>query len=202
LHNGIAKMATPQPHILTPEERLALEQKARYDRITRNIAIGGLTLCPLIAVMPPRKLDWYTLSLGIGFYLSADHLATQYNGRSLLQQVSFRSPIEALPTEKAKETSRILKEREEAERDKARREAARMGLAGPQKESKPWWKKLWMGDEEEGWRERRMEEERKAFEEGKSYTDVILEQIWEVWTWEKKGGKKEEKDANDEEKKE
>lgn len=49
--------------------------------------------------------------------------------------------------------------------------------------------RLWMGGEEEGWKERRLEEERKALEEGKGYTDMILEQIWEVWNWDKKKGK-------------
>lgn len=48
-------------------------------------------------------------------------------------------------------------------------------------------KKIWMGDETEGWKERRLEEEKKALEEGKSYTDMIYEQVWDVWNWDKKG---------------
>lgn len=176
-------MATPQAP-LTPEERLAQEQRARYDRITRNLAIGGAIICPAIMIMPPRKLDLYTFSLGVGFYLSADHLAQTYNGRPLHRQLSFSSPIKELPTEKAKETSRIMKEREDLER--IRRE-------GVQGEKRPFWYKFWMGDETDGWKERRMEEERKALEEGKSYTDMIFEQIWDVWNWDKKkknGGEK------------
>ena len=193
-------MATPQPSVLTPEERLALEQKAQYDRLTRNLAIGGAVLCPLIAIMPPRKLDLYTFSLGVGFYLSADHLAQQYNGRSLVRQIQWSSPIRELPTEKAREVSRIFQEREEAERERARREAVIVGQ-DQGKERKSFWNKVWMGEEQEGWKERRLAEEKKALEEGKSYTDMILEQIWEVWSWEKKkdgdsndkenGGKKE-----------
>jgi hypothetical protein len=190
-------MATPQPSILTPEERLALEQKARYDRLTRNLAIGGAVLCPLIAIMPPRKLDLYTFSLGVGFYLSADHLAQQYNGRSLVQQIRWKSPIRELPTEKARETARILKEREEAERERVRREAALRGGAEQAKEGRPFWNKVWMGEEQEGWKERRLEEERKALEEGKSYTDIILDQIWEVWSWEKKKGNEENNGEHD-----
>jgi len=189
-------MATPQPSILTPEDRLALEQKARYDRLTRNLAIGGAVLCPLIAVLPPRKLDLYTFSLGVGFYLSADHLAQQYNGRSLVRQIRWSSPVRELPTEKARETARILKEREEAERERVRKEAIMRGSAEQAKEARPFWSRVWMGEEEAGWKERRLEEERKALEEGKSYTDIILDQIWEVWSWEKK------KDGEDGEKKE
>src|SRR5262245_42468967 len=156
-------MATPNAP-LTPDERLALEQKARYDRITRNLAIGGLIACPVIALLPPRKLDLYTFSLGIGFYLSADHLAQSYNGRSLFQQLSFKNAIRELPTERAQENSRILKEREELER--LRREGREgMGEAGDKRSLIG---RLWMGDEKEGWQERRMEEERKALEEGKT----------------------------------
>ncbi|KAF2251201.1 hypothetical protein BU26DRAFT_517912 [Trematosphaeria pertusa] len=183
-------MATPQPP-LTPEDRLAVEQKARYDRITRNLAIGGAIICPLIALMPPRKLDLYTFSLGVGFYLSADHLAQSYNGRPLYSQFSLGSPIRELPTEKAKETSRILKEREELERIKregSTGKEVRRGMLG----------RLWMGDEEEGWKERRMEEEKKALQEGKSYGSIILDQIWEVWNWDKKNreGRAEEKSGD------
>lgn len=180
-------MSTPQPTVLTPEERLAREQMDRYNRLTRNVAIGGLIFCPMIILMPPRKLDFYTFSLGVGFYLSADHLAQQYNGRSLLQQIRWSSPIRELPTEKARETSRLLKEKEEADRARAKKEAELMGKVNTQN-VKPFWQRVWMGGEEEGWKERRLAEERKALEEGKSYTDLILGQIWEVWNWDKKKG--------------
>ncbi|KAF1948518.1 hypothetical protein CC80DRAFT_498168 [Byssothecium circinans] len=187
-------MATPMPTPtsqapqapLTPDQRLALEQKARYDRITRNLAIGGLIACPVIALLPPRKLDLYTFSLSIGFYLSADHLAESYTGRPLYQQFRWGVPsISALPTEKAEETSRLIRERREREEvERVRRE----GLEGLRKaeERRPFWYKVWMGGEGEGWKEKRMEEERKALEEGKSYTDIIFGQIWEVWNWDEK----------------
>ncbi|KAH6883075.1 hypothetical protein BKA58DRAFT_374404 [Alternaria rosae] len=175
-------MATPNPVQnvpLPPEERLALEQQARYQRITRNLAIGGLVLCPIIAVLPPRKLDLYTFSLGIGFYLSADHLITLRTGRGLVQNLSPMRAMD-LPTERAKEMQKILQEeRERSRRTLERKEGQEKGILG----------KLWMGDEEEGWKERRLEEEKKAIEEGKSYGDMIFEQIWEVWNWDKKKGK-------------
>lgn len=180
--NTFTRMATPNPvqnMPIPPEERLALEQQARYQRITRNLAIGGLVICPIIAILPPRKLDLYTFSLGIGFYLSADHLITLRTGRGLVQNLS---PVRAmdLPTERAKEMQKILQEeREKSRRTLERKEGQEKGILG----------KLWMGDEEEGWKERRLEEEKKAIEEGKSYGDMIFEQIWEVWNWDKKKGK-------------
>ncbi|KAF1849365.1 uncharacterized protein K460DRAFT_415743 [Cucurbitaria berberidis CBS 394.84] len=172
-------MATPtqQPPI-PPEQRLALEQQARYQRITRNLAIGGIVLCPIIALLPPRKLDLYTFSLGVGFYLSADHLVTLRTGRGLVESLSPMKAVE-LPTEKAREIQRILAEE---------REKGRKGLEKQSEEQKGVLGKLWMGDEKEGWKERRLEEEKKALEEGKSYTDMIFEQIWDVWNWDKKKG--------------
>ena len=173
-------MATPtQQAPIPPEERLALEQQARYKRIVRNLAIGGVVLCPIIIALPPRKMDLYTFSLSVGFYLSADHLFTVNTGRGLVQQLSPSEAID-LPTERAREMQKVIRDE---------RERGRQGLQRQEEEEKGIFGKLWMGDETRGWKERRMEEERKALEEGKGYTDIILEQIWDVWNWDKKKGK-------------
>jgi hypothetical protein len=184
-------MATPtqQPPI-PPEQRLALEQQARYNRIVRNLAIGGVVVCPLIMALPPRKLDLYTFTLSVGFYLSADHLCTVNTGRGLVQQFVPSRPLSSavgmdLPTDKAREMqSRIREEREKGRR----RDGVLSGEGQENGEEKGLLGRLWMGDEKEGWKERRLEEERKALEEGKSYMDMIYEQIWEVWNWDKKKG--------------
>ena len=60
-------------------------------------------------------------------------------------------------------------------------------------------RKLWMGQEKEGWQARRMREEREKLAEGKSYLDLITDQIWEVWT---QGESKEGKDGDDKEERE
>ena len=173
-------MATPQPTILTPEQRLAQENAQRNARIIRNVAIGGVIICPLIALMPPRKLDLYTFSLGVGFYLSADHLCESHYGRSLVSQLSpFRAATD-LPTERAREVQAKIREARDEERRK---------LGQPAEEDKGVLKKIWMGGETEGWKERRLQEEKKAIEEGKSFSDMIYEQIWDVWNWDKKGKK-------------
>ncbi|KAF2851808.1 hypothetical protein T440DRAFT_488893 [Plenodomus tracheiphilus IPT5] len=174
-------MATPQVPPLTPEQRLAAEQQAQYARITRNLAIGGVILCPIIAILPPRKLDLYTFSLGVGFYLSADHLLTVRTGRGLISNMNPMRAVD-MPTEQAKEMQRVLREeREKSRRAMERKGEENKGVAGVLE-------KLWMGDEKEGWRERRLEEEKKALEEGKTYTDMIFEQIWDVISWDKRKG--------------
>ncbi|KAF3046990.1 hypothetical protein E8E12_010045 [Didymella heteroderae] len=166
------------PTILTPEQRLAQENAQRYTRILRNVAIGGVVICPIIMLMPPRKLDLYTFSLGLGFYLSADHLCESYYGRGLVTQLSpFRAAAD-LPTERAREVQKQLREAREEERRKlGKRDEGEEGVL----------KKIWMGGESEGWKERRLEEEKRAIEEGKSFSDMIYEQIWDVWNWDKKG---------------
>lgn len=44
-------------------------------------------------------------------------------------------------------------------------------------------KELWMGGEREGWRERRLREEQEKITRGEGYGSMIMDQIWEVWTW-------------------
>ena len=55
--------------------------------------------------------------------------------------------------------------------------------------------KVWMGGEREGWRERRIREEKEAIEEGRGYGGLIMDQIWEVWNWGKKSDGEEEEDG-------
>lgn len=81
----------------------------------------------------------------------------------------------------------IREEREKGRKTLEKQDPAEKSLLG----------KIWMGDEEPGWKERRLEEERKALEEGKSYTDMIFEQIWEVWNWDKKKGKQDDQGKKD-----
>ncbi|KAF2015020.1 hypothetical protein BU24DRAFT_423939 [Aaosphaeria arxii CBS 175.79] len=199
-------MATPQQPPLTPDQRLALEQKQKFETFALNAAIAGAVICPVVAFMPPRKLDMYTFSLAVGFYLSADHLATHYTGRGIFQQWKFAQPssvgVGALPTEKARETqARFAEEKKLAEAREAMRSGRQVNWEEKEKKERSVLQKLWMGDETEGWKERRLEEERKALEEGKSYTDLILEQVWDVWNWDKKKSGGEEDGSSTEEKK-
>lgn len=76
-------------------------------------------------------------------------------------------------------------EREQKWRDWEKDESGSRGLA----------KKIWMGEEKEGWKERRMREERRNVEQGKGVADVIVEQVKEVW------GVPKEEDEEGEEKK-
>ena len=59
-------------------------------------------------------------------------------------------------------------------------------------------KKLWMGDERPGWQKRRLEKEREELESGKSYGDIIMDQVREVFPG--FGGGRREEDEEGEEK--
>lgn len=111
-----------------------------------------------------------------------------------------------MPTERAREVQRVLRERQEREKGREgerrgareiREEALRELGRGEKARERGLLERAWMGDEKEGWKERRLQEEREALEEGRGYGSLIMEQIWEVWNWGKKregeedGGKKE-----------
>ncbi|ORY09974.1 hypothetical protein BCR34DRAFT_358841 [Clohesyomyces aquaticus] len=179
-------MATPQPP-LTPEQRLAAQQRERTLKLLRNAAIAGVIICPIVAILPPRKLDLYTFGLGICFYLSADHLTESYTGRSIFENMAYKvgAPGSALPTERAREFQRLQEERKR-EREGVDKvvPVQRRGIL----------QRIWMGDEKDGWKERRLQEEKEKLERGETYTGMIMDQIWEVWNWDKKkGGEEEEK---------
>ncbi|KAF2740181.1 hypothetical protein EJ04DRAFT_234569 [Polyplosphaeria fusca] len=176
-------MATPTPQApLTPEERLYQEQQERFVRVKRNIAIGGVIGFPLLIALPPRKLDFYTFSLVVGTYLSADHLLEHYTSHGVLYHALVRGRDQpglgsALPTEKAQQIARANEELR----------AGRESLLEGSENKKSMWQKVYYGDEDpKHWKEKRMEEERQNEEEGKSISEVIFEQIWEVWNWDKK----------------
>jgi len=52
---------------------------------------------------------------------------------------------------------------------------------GSEKEGKRAWEKVWMGEETEGWKERRVEEEKQAFEKGEGYGSLIAKHFKDVF---------------------
>ncbi|KAK3994735.1 hypothetical protein QBC44DRAFT_321907 [Cladorrhinum sp. PSN332] len=130
--------------------------------------------------------------VSLGTFMAMSQLAFDYTGKSIYQRsnerwsaVLHKMTDSSLP-EQAQRNRELM--REERRR---RAEAAGLEFVKDQdKESTTGIKKLWMGDEKEGWKQRRMEEERRALESGKGYGDLIWEQVLDVFGW---GDKKEEK---------
>ncbi|KAL4992950.1 hypothetical protein BDV10DRAFT_200164 [Aspergillus recurvatus] len=205
-------LQTPQQPALPPQTQAELQlqqtsttlpnRDADFARFKNYSAYTFLLGAPILIALPPRRLDHLTVLLTGAFAVSANHITRERTGRSILDRLesrisraSLHNP--SLPSEKAREMqARIRAERErrmgeegvskeEMEMLKARRDQDRGVL-----------KTLWMGDEEKGWKEKRIQEEREALAAGKGYGDLIREHIWDVWTWGEKDGVGKEKDQN------
>ena len=177
-------MSHPQPPTRQPTQ----DETARYVSAMHNVAIGVLVVCPVLALLPPRKFDTYTIGLaGLTVY-SANHLYRESTGRSIWDRInasrvgsSPESVSASLPTDRAREFQQQWKEQREAQmqregRTTAETEKAKQGVLD----------KIWMGKETEGWSEKREKEVQEALAEGKGYGDIIMDQIWDVWNWGKK----------------
>lgn len=148
----------------------------RYDKFVHSVALVCLVACPAIALLPPRKLDFYTLGLIGTTAYSGNYLIRERTGRSIWQTLSGRERSGAIvpPTEQANLNREI---------QAARQEMLRQGkvVATVSEEV----------NARDAWKVRREQEIKEDLEEGKGLSDMIVDQIWEVWNW---GKPKEEDD--------
>lgn len=141
--------------------------------VIHNAAIAGAVLTPLVMLLPPRKLDIRFLILMGTFSLSTNQLAYAYTGQSIYNRLGSRASSifgDGLP-EGAKRTQQLLKEQRERQAAQKQADEKKAGLI----------KELWMGGETAGWHEKRAAEHQQAFEEGKGMSDLIMEQISDVF---------------------
>ncbi|KAF2817730.1 uncharacterized protein BDZ99DRAFT_368329, partial [Mytilinidion resinicola] len=184
----------PSSSPLSPDQFEA-QRAAQFAALTHTLSWTLLFACPAIAALPPRKLDIYTFGLGAVWLTSASHITHQRTGQGIWKNVASKvgAPGE-LPTERAREVKARLRAQEEVRREGVR------GLGEMDRgegKGKGVLERVWMGKEEEGWKEKRLREEREALDEGRGYGDLILGQVWEVWNW----GKNREGEGEDEGKK-
>lgn len=202
---------------MTPDPRPPARSPADFASATHALSLLVLVAAPLLIVLPPRKLDFYTFSLVTVWVVGANHLTLERTGLGILDTLAHRvGPRDGLPSERARELRDTLRRHKE-ERDRPinlRKEGEehmrRLGADGravaagpdplssgpepaerhdddaPARGIAGMAKKLWLGGEGEDWKEKRMREEREALAAGKSYLDLITNQIFEVWNWGKK----------------
>ncbi|PLB51195.1 hypothetical protein P170DRAFT_406902 [Aspergillus steynii IBT 23096] len=188
-----------------PEASMQARREADYERFKTYAAMTFLVASPVLIALPPRKLDHLTVLLTSAFCVSANHLTRERTGRSIVERIesrisSTRSALPAsgeLPSERAREIQARLR----AARDAQIKEGGLVSeelerLKARQRQEKGVLEQVWMGGEEEGWKERRLREEQQALEEGKGYGDLIKEHIWDVWTWGEKEGEEKGKDES------
>jgi hypothetical protein len=188
--------STPQPPSSTPVFDASSQQK-----IIHNVALGALIVCPIIILLPPRKLDIYTLALVGGTFVGANQLTYESTGSSIvnrhmkwMQDVSARDlPPKAVEMQvrlkaekeyRLAQASQMVKGKEERE-GKVLQELARKKEEEKVKEEKERGlvEKIWMGSEGDDWKAKRAQREKEALAEGRGYGGLIIDQIWEVWNW-------------------
>ncbi|QYT05753.1 hypothetical protein H0G86_012635 [Trichoderma simmonsii] len=147
-----------------------------------NSALAGAIITPLAMLLPPRKADIRMFVLVGAFSLCTNQLAYEYTGHSIYARMGSRvgSIFDTGLPEGAKRTQQLLKEQREREAAKKASESSRL-------------KDIWMGGEGEDWKEKRAEEHKQSFREGKGMSDIIFDQIADVWSgnWRGKANKDE-----------
>ncbi|EGP90589.1 uncharacterized protein MYCGRDRAFT_103199, partial [Zymoseptoria tritici IPO323] len=157
----------PRRHPIPPEVEKAT-------KIAHNVALVALVACPLLAVLPPRKLDLYTFTLFGLTGFSANHLIQESSGRSIWQHV-VRQQRQPMAVEASSQGSPVLSEVQKQARESAADDARALQ------------------SQREAWKVQREKEIKEDVEEGKGFGDMIMDQIWEVWN---QGKVKEEEDED------
>jgi hypothetical protein len=166
----------PEPSSTATTTTLSRPQNNPAD-LASKISLVTLVAAPLLAALPPRKLDLYTLTLATTFVLAANHQTKVQTGSGILTNIYFRR-VEQQNAQKQQNENINPKEEE----------INTTGVKGMVR-------KVWMGSEKSDWKEKRMLKEKEAEEEGKGIGDVIWEQVLEVWGVEKR--KKDDSDNED-----
>jgi hypothetical protein len=186
----------------TPAQREAMATS--YHAFLHNTSWIMLFLAPALIVLPPRKLDLYTLALAGSFVASANLLTKERTGRGLLGNLSsFPSQHQHMGMQGQKTKAEGFAEKYRAEKEPRRLLEETISTSSPVGTRPPSAletaaKELWMGGETEGWKERRLREEQDKIAQGEGYGSMIMDQIWEVWNWgEKKAADITEKDKED-----
>jgi hypothetical protein len=193
-------MSSPDP------SEIQAKREADYKRFKNYAAYTFLIGAPILIAIPPRKLDPLTVLVLCSFGASANHIVQDRTGRSIVDRIDariagFSGGFSSLPSERAQEIQERLRasrdaqiRQAEAELLKSQADANASGsvseelekLKARQLHEKGVVQRVWMGEEAEGWKEKRLRKEQEALSEGKGYGDLIQEHIWDVWTW---GGK-------------
>lgn len=86
--------ATP-PEPQNEFERELIRQQHRYEDLRYKFSAALLVACPALALLPPRKIDWYTFGLGSAWLyclseVSAAHGRDMWHGFKRREDVAMR----------------------------------------------------------------------------------------------------------------
>ncbi|EER42057.1 conserved hypothetical protein [Histoplasma capsulatum H143] len=74
------------------------DRKADYEKFKNFAAYTFLFASPVFIALPPRKLDFYTFSLGAAFLVSANRISSIHTGSSIVGHLRSRTVGENRPT--------------------------------------------------------------------------------------------------------
>ena len=164
-------MSHPQP----PQRQPSPSETDRYANALHTTALLALVTCPTLALLPPRKLDFYTVGLVTATGYSANFLIRERTGRSIWQNIaSQRREVIAHQHDGVSKTEQANLHRE---LQSAAGELQRMGKEGGPSVTNE------VASQREAWKLQREKEVKEELEEGKGLSDMIFDQIWEVWNW-------------------
>ncbi|KAK5118877.1 hypothetical protein LTR62_000087 [Meristemomyces frigidus] len=171
-------MSHPQP----PQRQPTPPEIEKYTRTLHNVALGALIACPILALLPPRKLDFFTWGLIGTTGYSANYLTRERSGRSIWQYVSGVQPhhMQTIPAHEQATLHRDLQQsKQELQRPRPEVVSVSDQLQTTQ-------------SQREVWKAQREREIQDDLDVGKGFGDMIADQIWEVWNWGKKSEEEEE----------
>ncbi|KAK4546447.1 hypothetical protein LTR36_002124 [Oleoguttula mirabilis] len=168
-------MSQPQP----PQRQPTPSETKRYARTIHNVALLAVVACPVLALIPPRKLDVYTIGLVGTTAYSGNYLVREQSGRSIWQHV--RGPQAELatsvpPTEQANLSRELQYAKQEMQRLRPDTRSASVTEELHATHS-----------QREAWKAQREKEIQDDLDVGKGFGEMITDQIWEVWNWGRKG---------------
>ncbi|KAK5131996.1 hypothetical protein LTR08_000417 [Meristemomyces frigidus] len=156
----------------------------RYTSTFHDVALLAAIACPVLALLPPRKLDIFTVVLVGTTVYSGNYLVREQSGRSIWQHVrgGRREPLLH-----EQQTSLPIPPTEQANLSKelqhARHETQRTHIKGSEGGRTVTEELQATQSQRDAWKAQREKEIQDDLDVGKGFGEMITDQIWEVWNW-------------------
>ena len=171
-------------HPQAPQRQPTEAEILKYAQTLRTTAMVTAVACPLLALLPPRKLDFFTAGLGITTIYSTNYLVRDYTGRSIQQHITgYRPPVLARENMQKDEAQTQASDAVRLQRQEALMSSNKEGTSIAEQVE---------GTRQAKWAQERNQEVQDALDVGKGFGDIIMDQIYEVWNWGKKRGEDDE----------
>lgn len=153
---------------------MAAQETIGSDKLYHNLAIVVLVACPLIAALPPRRLNLGTAGLGLSWVLAGNHLLRERQNRiALSHHASGLGAQMGAGTKPEVERGLNAEARAADERNEGKQPLIQLPADTEANRTI---------------KSQRAEEYQRKLDEGAGYGDIIKEQVWEVWN-QNKGSK-------------